>query len=130
MFFNLLGNALKFTPRGGRVSVAVRTVERSAEIRVSDTGAGIDPAFLPHVFDRFRQADSHDRPRAYGGVGLGLSIAKELVEAHDGRITAESTGTGPRIDLRRRLPIASLGRRRRSQRRATRRGLGGEPVIH
>ena len=106
VFFNLLGNALKFTPRGGRITVAVRAVERSAEIRVSDTGAGIDPAFLPHVFDRFRQADPHTA-RAYDGVGLGLSIAKELVEAHDGRITAESTGTGRGSTFVVVLPIAS-----------------------
>ena len=106
VFFNLLGNALKFTPRGGRITVAVRAVDRSAEIRVSDTGAGIDQAFLPHVFDRFRQADSHTA-RAYGGVGLGLSIAKELVEAHDGRITAESAGTGCGSTFVVTLPIAS-----------------------
>jgi K+-sensing histidine kinase KdpD len=106
VFFNLLGNAMKFTPRGGRVSVAVRAVDRFAEIRVSDTGAGIDPAFLPHVFDRFRQADSH-AARAYDGVGLGLSIAKELVEAHDGRITAESAGRGRGSTFVVSLPIAS-----------------------
>ena len=97
---------MKFTPRGGRVSVAVRAVDRFAEIRVSDTGAGIDPAFLPHVFDRFRQADSH-AARAYDGVGLGLSIAKELVEAHDGRITAESAGRGRGSTFVVSLPIAS-----------------------
>ncbi len=106
VFFNLLGNALKFTPRGGRVSVGVRVVDAAAEIYVSDTGAGIDPAFLPHVFDRFRQADTAAR-RTDAGVGLGLSIAKELVEAHDGRITAESGGTGRGSTFVVTLPIVS-----------------------
>jgi signal transduction histidine kinase len=106
VFFNLLGNALKFTPKGGRVSVGVRIVDGHAEIYVSDTGAGIDPAFLPHVFDRFRQADTARR-RTDGGVGLGLSIAKELVEAHEGRITAESDGTGRGSTFVVTLPIAS-----------------------
>ncbi len=105
VFFNLLGNALKFTPRGGRISVGVRVVDGLAEIYVTDTGSGIEPAFLPHVFDRFRQADSARR-RA-DGVGLGLSIAKELVEAHDGRITAESAGTGRGSTFVVTLPIAS-----------------------
>jgi hypothetical protein len=105
VFFNLLGNALKFTPRGGRISVGVRVVDGLAEIYVTDTGSGIEPAFLPHVFDRFRQADSARR-RA-DGVGLGLSIAKELVEAHEGRITAESAGTGRGSTFVVTLPIAS-----------------------
>jgi signal transduction histidine kinase len=106
VFFNLLGNALKFTPREGRVSVGVRIADGSAEICVTDTGAGIDPAFLPHVFDRFRQADNVSR-RTDAGIGLGLSIAKELVEAHDGRITAESGGTGRGSTFVVTLPIAS-----------------------
>ncbi len=93
VFLNLLGNALKFTPKGGRIAIAARALESSVEIRVSDTGAGIDPEFLPHVFERFRQAH-HTTARRYGGVGLGLSIARELVEAHKGRITAESAGAG------------------------------------
>jgi signal transduction histidine kinase len=93
VFLNLLGNALKFTPTGGRISIAARALDGFAEVRVSDTGAGIDPEFLPHVFERFRQAD-HTTARRYGGVGLGLSIARELVEAHKGRITAESAGEG------------------------------------
>jgi signal transduction histidine kinase len=93
VFLNLLGNALKFTPDGGRIAIVARALDGLVEIRVSDTGAGIDPEFLPHVFERFRQAD-HDTARRYGGVGLGLSIARELVEAHKGHITAESAGTG------------------------------------
>jgi signal transduction histidine kinase len=93
VFFNLLGNALKFTPSEGRIAISTRTGEGVVEVRVSDTGAGIDPAVLPHVFDRFRQADEASA-RLHGGLGLGLSIAKELVEAHKGRIAAESAGKG------------------------------------
>ena len=93
VFFNLLGNALKFTPRGGEVRLGVRALDRSVEIRVSDTGEGIDDAFLPHMFDAFRQADT-TRSSRHGGVGLGLSIAKEIVEAHHGTIRAESGGPG------------------------------------
>ena len=92
VFFNLLTNAVKFTPRGGRITIRVAEGDGMAEVRVTDTGAGIDAEFLPHVFDRFRQANV---PRGSdSGVGLGLSIAKELVEAHEGRITAESPGKG------------------------------------
>ncbi|HEY7058978.1 MAG TPA: GAF domain-containing sensor histidine kinase, partial [Vicinamibacterales bacterium] len=127
VFFNLLGNALKFTPRGGRITVSVRVVEGAAEIRVNDTGAGIDPAFLPHVFDRFRQADSHTA-RAYDGVGLGLSIAKELVEAHDGRITAESAGTGCGSTFVVVLPISAAEEAVRSV--ETSPGASAGPVIH
>jgi signal transduction histidine kinase len=88
VFFNLLGNAVKFTPAGGEVRVAVRQVDGAAEISVRDTGDGIDPAFLPFIFDAFRQADP--RSGRHGGVGLGLSIARELVQAHKGTIRAES----------------------------------------
>jgi signal transduction histidine kinase len=93
VFFNLLGNALKFTPEGGRVALSVRVLDGDVEVRVSDTGPGIDPAFLPHMFEAFRQAGS-EPGGPHGGVGLGLSIAKELVDAHQGRITAESAGPG------------------------------------
>jgi signal transduction histidine kinase/ActR/RegA family two-component response regulator len=91
VFFNLLGNAVKFTEDGGRIDVEVRAIDGFVEVRVADTGVGIDPAFLPHVFDRFRQADS-TTTRVYGGVGLGLSIARQLVEAHQGSISVESPG--------------------------------------
>ncbi|HYT68740.1 MAG TPA: GAF domain-containing sensor histidine kinase [Vicinamibacterales bacterium] len=93
VFLNLLGNAVKFTPEGGRVALSVRAEDDAVEVRISDTGSGIDAAFIPHMFEAFRQADS-TAARRYGGVGLGLSIAKELVEAHKGRIEAESAGTG------------------------------------
>lgn len=91
VFFNLLGNAVKFTGEGGRVDVELRTIDDLVEVRVADTGIGIDQVFLPHVFDRFRQADSATT-RGHGGVGLGLSIARQLVEAHQGTISVESPG--------------------------------------
>ena len=93
VFLNLIGNAVKFTPEKGSVGVAVTTDGDTVEIRVSDTGPGIDPEFVPHMFEAFRQGDETSG-RRYGGVGLGLSIAKELVEAHNGRIEAESAGVG------------------------------------
>lgn len=107
VFFNLLGNAVKFTPREGRISVNAGIVDGAAEVRVSDTGAGIDADFLPYMFDRFRQGDSASA-RRYGGVGLGLAIAKELVDAHKGRISAESAGTGRGSTFVVTLPIAPL----------------------
>jgi signal transduction histidine kinase len=93
VFLNLLSNAVKFTPPGGRVSIEVAPSAESVEVRVSDTGAGIDAAFLPHVFERFRQADS-TTTRGVGGLGLGLFIARQLVEAQDGAIRVESEGAG------------------------------------
>jgi signal transduction histidine kinase len=93
VFFNIVSNALKFTPDGGRITIGVRALSGAAEIRVADTGAGIAQDFLPHVFDAFRQAESAAERRA-GGVGLGLSIARDLVDAHAGAIRAESDGPG------------------------------------
>jgi two-component system CheB/CheR fusion protein len=91
--WNLLSNAVKFTPDGGRVDVTMRRQESTVEIVVRDTGAGIRPEFLPHVFDRFRQGDA-TTTRRFAGVGLGLAIAKQLVELHDGTIVAHSDGEG------------------------------------
>jgi signal transduction histidine kinase/ActR/RegA family two-component response regulator len=93
VFLNLLSNAVKFTPRGGHIVVEVQASERAAEVHVVDTGAGIDPVFLPHVFERFRQADSAPT-RSAGGLGLGLFISRQLAEAQGGTIRAESEGTG------------------------------------
>src|SRR5262249_50740138 len=81
--WNLLSNAIKFPPPGGRVQVRLIEVGAQARITVSDSGIGIPPDFLPHVFDRFRQADS-TTTRAYGGLGLGLAIVRHLVELHGG----------------------------------------------
>jgi signal transduction histidine kinase/ActR/RegA family two-component response regulator len=93
VFVNLLGNSLKFTPAGGHIGVSARSTGRSLEVRVADDGIGIAPEFLPHVFDRFRQGDGTST-RNHSGLGLGLSIAKQLVEAHNGSIRAESGGLG------------------------------------
>jgi signal transduction histidine kinase/ActR/RegA family two-component response regulator len=93
VFVNLLGNSLKFTPAGGHISLSARTTGRNLEIRVADDGIGISPEFLPHVFDRFRQGDATST-RNHAGLGLGLSIAKQLVDAHNGSIHVESAGSG------------------------------------
>jgi signal transduction histidine kinase len=91
--WNLLSNAIKFTPRGGRIEVRLDRIGAGVRLRVIDAGEGIHAAFLPHVFEHFRQADS-SRTRAHGGLGLGLAIVKHLVELHDGTITVESGGIG------------------------------------
>jgi PAS domain S-box-containing protein len=92
-FWNLLTNAVKFTPRGGRVQVFLERINSHLEVSVIDTGEGIDPAFLPHVFDRFRQADG-GTTRRHGGLGLGLAIVKQLIELHGGTVRAKSSGKG------------------------------------
>ncbi len=91
--WNLLTNAIKFTPEGGKIEVRLLRVGSQAEIQVKDTGIGISPNFLPHVFDRFRQADS-TTTRAHGGLGLGLAIVRHLVHLHGGTIQAQSEGEG------------------------------------
>jgi signal transduction histidine kinase len=90
---NLLDNALRHTPPGGRVDIAAHSGEGIVTIAVTDDGDGITAEHLPHVFERFYRADS-GRDREHGGAGIGLAIAKALVEAHDGRITASSHGPG------------------------------------
>jgi CheY-like chemotaxis protein len=92
-FWNLLSNAIKFTPRGGRVQVTLERVNSHLEVCVIDNGQGIKPEFLPHVFERFRQADA-STTRRHGGLGLGLSIVKHLVELHGGTVRAKSAGEG------------------------------------
>ena len=91
--WNLLSNAIKFTPRDGRIEIAVRRESFHVEIRVTDSGIGIRPEFLAHLFERFRQADA-STTRKYGGLGLGLSIVKNLVELHGGSVFAQSDGEG------------------------------------
>ncbi len=103
-FWNLLSNAIKFTPRGGRVEVALHRVDSHLEICVTDTGAGINSDFLPHVFERFRQADA-STTRRHGGLGLGLSIVKHLIELHGGRIAAHSAGEGQGATFCINLPV-------------------------
>ena len=107
VFWNLLTNAVKFTPRGGSVMVTVRATEEDAVIEVRDTGQGIAPDFLPHVFERFRQADS-STSRAYSGLGLGLAIVRHLVELHGGDVDVESAGTGTGSTFRVTLPVLSV----------------------
>src|SRR5262249_9111126 len=103
--WNLVSNAVKFTPQGGRVDVEVQHGPDEAAIVVTDTGAGIAADFLPHVFERFRQADAR-HTREHGGLGLGLAIAKPLVEMHGGTIQAWSDGIGKGARFRVALPAA------------------------
>jgi signal transduction histidine kinase/ActR/RegA family two-component response regulator len=105
--WNLLSNAIKFTPRGGRVQIRLERVNSHLEIAISDTGAGIVPEFLPHVFDRFRQADQRST-RQHGGLGLGLSIVRHLVELHGGTVRAESEGEGRGSTFTVLLPVAPV----------------------
>ena len=105
--WNLLSNAIKFTPRGGRVQIRSERVNSHLEIVVSDTGQGIPPDFLPHVFDRFRQADQKTS-RHHGGMGLGLAIVRHLVELHGGTVSAVSEGEGHGATFTVMLPIAPV----------------------
>lgn len=102
---NLVTNAMKFTPAGGRVTIATTVVEDAVELRVSDTGQGIDAAFIPQLFDRFSQADDI-AARTHGGLGLGLSIVKNLTEQHGGEVSACSAGLGRGAVFVVRLPRA------------------------
>jgi CheY-like chemotaxis protein/anti-sigma regulatory factor (Ser/Thr protein kinase) len=103
--WNLLSNAVKFTPRGGRVLVRLAREGSHVELAVTDTGQGIDPRFLPRVFDRFAQQET-SAARRQGGLGLGLAIARHLVELHGGTIRAESDGEGRGATFVVRLPLA------------------------
>jgi signal transduction histidine kinase/ActR/RegA family two-component response regulator len=105
VFLNLLSNAVKFTPRGGLVTVHAAASSESAVVRVVDTGAGIEPSFLPHVFERFRQGDSATT-RSVGGLGLGLYIARQLVDGQGGVIRVESEGAGRGATFTVTLPAA------------------------
>jgi PAS domain S-box-containing protein len=104
VFWNLLANAVKFTPNEGRIVVELLEVNAHVEVRVIDSGVGIAPAFLPHVFDKFRQADT-SRTRIYGGLGLGLAIVRHLVESHGGTVRALSSGDDQGSTFTVRLPL-------------------------
>jgi signal transduction histidine kinase/CheY-like chemotaxis protein len=104
VLWNLLTNAVKFTPQGGHVTVTMSCQGSTFEIAVQDDGEGIAPAFLPHIFDRFRQADA-SAARRHGGLGLGLSIVRQLVELHGGSVDVASGGTGKGSTFRIRLPV-------------------------
>jgi hypothetical protein len=103
--WNLLTNAIKFTPKGGQVQVLLQRVNSHLELSVSDTGIGIPPSYLPHVFDRFSQKDS-STTRNFGGLGLGLAICKQLVELHGGSIRAASLGEGKGATFSVQLPLS------------------------
>ena len=98
MAWQLLANALKFTPRGGSVAFGSSTSDQDAVLEVSDTGPGIDPAFLPRIFDRFTQEDASST-RTAGGLGVGLSLVREIVELHGGKIAAANNREEARRDL-------------------------------
>jgi signal transduction histidine kinase/CheY-like chemotaxis protein len=102
--WNLVANAIKFTPKGGRVQVALTRINSHVTITVSDSGVGIAPDLLPHIFDRFRQGDASTTKR-HGGLGLGLSIVKQLVELHGGSVAATSKGEGQGAEFTVDLPV-------------------------
>ncbi|MEH1943098.1 MAG: ATP-binding protein [Nostoc sp.] len=106
VIWNLLSNAIKFTPEGGQVNIRLEQLGSVAQITVSDTGKGIHPDFLPYVFDYFRQADG-STTRKFGGLGLGLAIARHLIELHGGTVGAESPGVGQGATFTIRLPLMS-----------------------
>lgn len=108
IIWNLVSNAVKFTDPGGRVDIYLETVNNQGQVRVQDTGQGITPDFLPHVFDYFRQADS-TTTRQFGGLGLGLAIVRYLTELHGGMVWAESPGDGQGATFTVRLPLMMEG---------------------
>ncbi len=107
VFWNLLSNAVKFTPRDGNVQILLERVNSHLEISVIDSGEGIEPQFLPHVFDRFRQADA-TTTRMHGGLGLGLAIVRQLVELHGGSVRAKSAGHGAGATFIVHLPLSAV----------------------
>jgi CheY-like chemotaxis protein len=107
VFANLLTNAVKFTPRGGHVQVRGTRIGSQVQIQVIDNGQGIHPDFLPHVFDRFRQAETA-KGRAHGGLGLGLAIVRKLVDAHGGTVAADSPGKGRGSTFTVTLPVPAV----------------------
>ena len=104
--WNVLNNAVKFTPAGGNIEISLSNESDNGVLVVKDTGQGIDPRFLPHVFEMFRQADGSNR-RRHGGLGIGLALVKQLVQLHGGSITAESDGPGEGSRFTVRLPLMS-----------------------
>lgn len=122
VLWNLMSNALKFTPKGGCIDVLARGGDTHAEVEVRDTGIGVSPGFLPHLFERFSQADDSQR-RQNPGLGLGLAIVRHIVEAHGGTVTAESPGENLGATFRLRLPAV----RPREEQTAVGAGLALEP---
>ncbi|MEP7117171.1 MAG: ATP-binding protein [Acidobacteriota bacterium] len=107
VMWNLMVNAIKFTAKGGTVEVSLRRVDTSIELQVSDNGEGISPEFLPHVFERFRQAQA-STTRRHGGLGLGLALVRHLVEAHGGTVSADSAGVGQGAAFTVTLPVQAV----------------------
>jgi PAS domain S-box-containing protein len=126
--WNLITNAIKFTPEGGEIAVGLGSVNARVEITVRDSGMGIDPEFLPHIFDRFRQADPGTN-RVHGGMGLGLSIVRQLVELHGGTVRAESEGEGKGATFTVSLPFVNFNRGSERVERLPA-GAGGQPEIN
>ena len=129
VIWNLLSNAVKFTPPHGTVRVTLARAATHLELRVADSGLGIKPEFLPHVFERFRQADS-TTTRRHSGLGLGLAIVRHLVELHGGTVDVESEGEGRGATFIVRLPVRAVRERRarRSAGGAAARGGGTRPT--
>jgi PAS domain S-box-containing protein len=107
VMWNLLSNAIKFTPRGGTVQVVLQCVDSHVELSVADTGSGVKPEFMPHLFERFRQGDT-TTTRRHGGLGLGLSIVKSLVELHGGTVMALSPGDNQGTTITVHLPLTAV----------------------
>jgi signal transduction histidine kinase/ActR/RegA family two-component response regulator len=120
VIWNLVSNAIKFTPKGGAIDVRLFRVDSQAEIRVSDNGKGISPEFLPYVFERFRQADSTSA-RQHSGLGLGLAIVRHLVEMHGGTVHASSEGEGKGATFIVRIPFTAVRVMKESSRQAEQR---------
>lgn len=114
VLWNLLSNAVKFSPSGGRVDIELTRGDGQAQLRVHDNGPGIPPEFLPHVFERFSQADA-TTTRRHGGLGLGLAIVRELVELHGGRVRVDSTNAGACFTVE--LPLSEAARETEKQAR-------------
>ena len=127
--WNLLANAVKFTPRGGRVRITLMRVDVHVEIAVEDTGPGIEPAFIPHVFDRFRQADSSST-RRHGGLGLGLAIVRELTELHGGTVVAANRYLGVGAVFTVSLPRITADAAAPSMNGDERRAVAVDDVVH
>jgi signal transduction histidine kinase len=104
LILNLLSNAFKFTPSDGEVKIRLGQVENCVEIIIKDTGRGINPEFLPHIFDRFSQHDT-STTRKFGGLGLGLAVSEHIVKLHSGSIEAQSEGEGKGSTFSVRLPV-------------------------
>jgi signal transduction histidine kinase/CheY-like chemotaxis protein len=129
VLWNLLSNAVKFTPQGGRVGLQVIQQDSQVRVNITDTGSGISPEFLPHVFDRFRQGDNH-KGTASAGLGLGLAVVRELVQAHGGTIAAESPGDGRGSTFTVLLPLNVRATTRSEAKTHLAEGDGAEGSLH